>query len=244
MDKPVSNVRTPGWTLLLPFLLFMIIGGWEPTSAVHDAEAMVPYRLYPLVYSLKIAVTTLAVLVCFVWWRKEFPLRFTRQTWLAVLAGAVGFMVWVGVCHLNLEKQILAFAGQNVALGVRSGYNPFVNLSPDQANLFWIVRLIGLALVVPIMEEFFLRGFLLRYVLGDHWQTVPFGTLTPMVWGTTLVYAAATHPGEAVAAILWFSAVTWFSARTRNIWDAVVFHAVTNLLLGLYVFQSGEWMFL
>jgi len=29
--------------------------------------------------------------------------------------------------------------------------------------------------------------------------------------------------------------------RTRNLWDCVVAHAVTNLLLGLYVVHSGQW---
>jgi hypothetical protein len=29
--------------------------------------------------------------------------------------------------------------------------------------------------------------------------------------------------------------------KTRNIWDCVVAHAVTNLLLGVYVVHWGRW---
>jgi len=29
--------------------------------------------------------------------------------------------------------------------------------------------------------------------------------------------------------------------RTRSIWDCVLAHAVTNLLMGLYVIASGAW---
>ena len=29
--------------------------------------------------------------------------------------------------------------------------------------------------------------------------------------------------------------------RTRNIWDCVAAHAITNLILGIYVVHSGTW---
>jgi membrane protease YdiL (CAAX protease family) len=35
--------------------------------------------------------------------------------------------------------------------------------------------------------------------------------------------------------------VTWLMVKTRNIWDCVVAHAVTNLLLGVYVVATGQW---
>jgi hypothetical protein len=52
------------------------------------------------------------------------------------------------------------------------------------------------------------------------------------------------HPAEALAAAVWFSLVTWLMVKTRNIWDCVAAHAVTNLLLGFYVLYTGEWRFL
>jgi len=52
------------------------------------------------------------------------------------------------------------------------------------------------------------------------------------------------HPAEMVAAAVWFSLVTWLMLRTRNIWDCVAAHAVTNLLLGIYVVTTGEWQFM
>jgi hypothetical protein len=49
------------------------------------------------------------------------------------------------------------------------------------------------------------------------------------------------HPQEALAAVVWFGAVAWLMIRTKNVWDCVVAHAITNLLLGVYVVVSGEW---
>jgi uncharacterized protein len=49
------------------------------------------------------------------------------------------------------------------------------------------------------------------------------------------------HPAELLAAAVWFTLVTWLMLRTKNIWDCVVAHAVTNFLLGVYVvFMGGD----
>jgi membrane protease YdiL (CAAX protease family) len=50
-----------------------------------------------------------------------------------------------------------------------------------------------------------------------------------------------THPGELLAAAIWFSLVTWLMVRTKNIWDCVIAHAITNLLLGIYVVSFSRW---
>ena len=97
----------------------------------------------------------------------------------------------------------------------------------------------GLAIVVPVIEEFFLRGFAMRFVMEKDWWKVPFGTVNRLaiVVGTVLPMLIA--PGELLAAAVWFSLVTWLMLRTKNIWDCVVAHAVTNLLLGVYVVVMG-----
>jgi hypothetical protein len=70
---------------------------------------------------------------------------------------------------------------------------------------------------------------------------VPFGVVTPLaaVVGTAL--PMLMHPAELLAAAVWFSLVTWLMASTKNIWDCVAAHAVTNLLLGIYVVSQEQW---
>jgi hypothetical protein len=60
------------------------------------------------------------------------------------------------------------------------------------------------------------------------------GTLVPVLM----------HPAELFAAAVWFSMITWLMAQTKNIWDCVAAHAVTNLCLGVWVLASGDWYFL
>ena len=73
---------------------------------------------------------------------------------------------------------------------------------------------------------------------------VPFGTLTPVAIAAGTLLPMLLHPGEMFAAAVWFSLVTWLMYKTKNIWDCVVAHAVTNLLLGVWVVTTGDWYFL
>jgi CAAX prenyl protease-like protein len=113
---------------------------------------------------------------------------------------------------------------------------------PAWAYVFLLIRFTGLVLIVPIMEEFFLRGFVLRFIIDpDDWFKVPFGTATNFVVLAGTAVPLLMHPGEVLASIVWFSGITWLMIRTRNIWDCIAAHAVTNLLMGLWVVFSGQW---
>ena len=148
---------------------------------------------------------------------------------------------------LEIERNVLAAVGLEklVDMGERSGYNPFEQISSAAgAWAFLTVRFFGLAVVVAVIEEFFLRGFLMRYFMMHDWWKSPFGKVnaTAVVVGT--VFPMMMHPGELLAAAVWFSMVTLLMIRTKNIWDCVLAHAITNLLLGVYVVYSGEWYFM
>lgn len=262
--------RHPWAIFLLPMIVYMLLGSLEPKPPVAQAgdveliepatpEAVtaeddelywdprvgllphIPYRLYPQVYALKIAATCLAMLVV---WPGYRTFR-GRVSPLAVGVGIVGVVLWIGLCHLRIEAQLLEPIGLGwlVGAGVRSAFNPLEQLAgdPGWAYGFLAIRFFGLAAVVPVIEEFFLRGFLMRYVVHDQWWNVPFGVVnrTAVVVGTAV--PMLMHPGELLAALVWFSMVTWLMVRTRNIWDCVVAHAVTNFLLGVYVVASGHW---
>jgi CAAX prenyl protease-like protein len=99
---------------------------------------------------------------------------------------------------------------------------------------------VGLVLIVPVIEEFFLRGFLMRYVVNDAWWEVPFGQVNRAAIVVGTLFPVLYHP-EKLAALVWFSLVTWLMVRTRNIWDCIAAHAITNLMLGVYVVTQGEW---
>jgi CAAX prenyl protease-like protein len=227
---------------VLPFAVYMLMNQFEPKPPGLEEEAgrftlSIPYSYYPAIYTLKIVLTLMAI-----WFVRPGYAEFRwRLSPLAPLVGAVGVLVWLGFTHLALESQVLGAVGLEgfVELGARSAFNPLAEIEqPAGAWAFLAIRFYGLVAIVPLIEEFFLRGFVMRFVADAEWWKVPIGT--PHLMGIALATAAAVslHPAEMLAELAWFSLVTWLMLRTRNIWDCVVAHGVTNLLLGLYVVAS------
>ncbi len=240
-------MRNEQWLIYcLPFILFMLVGVFEPhgpTKGVFAEEGYITYNLYPFVYTLKIILTSLAIV--WVWpGYRQFPWKVNR---LGVVVGIVGAVLWISI---NKGQQFISAdllkdwgLGSLTKLGARSGFNPLHELrdNPGWAWQFLAIRFFGLVIIVPIIEEFFLRGFLMRYFIEYDWWKVPFATMTPLAILVGIGVPMLMHPQELIAAFVWFSMVTWLMFHTRNIWDCVVAHGVTNLLMGLWVVYSGDW---
>lgn len=254
---------------VLPFVVYMLAGQLEqpaaeppPPIAAADAEddpfaddetdttpgdgfaassssTVSHASRYPIAYAIRIGLTIAAMLLVLPVYR-QFQLR---VSWLAFAIGAIGAPLWIGLCHLQrsyvaLPESVAAWIG-----GARHGYDPFAVLGdqPAMLALFLAVRFLGLALIVPIIEEFFLRGFLARFVADADWWKIPIGAASATSIGAIVAYAVLTHPTELIAAAAWFLLVTWLVARSKNIWDAVAAHATTNLLLGIWVLTSKQF---
>lgn len=218
----------------------MIVGSLEPTD---PASSM--YAYYPWFYGFKLLATVAALRVV---WPVYRPL-IRPIGWQGIAVGIVGAVLWIGICHLELERTYLLPLAKSIGLDgflgsqTRSAFNPFVQLSghPIGVVLYLLVRGIGLVLIVPIVEEYFLRGFLMRYVAADKWWKYPIGSVTRnSVIAGTLV-PMLMHPGELLAAAVWFSLVTLLFVRSKNLWECIAAHCATNLLLGIYVVLFSAW---
>ncbi|MBX7072585.1 MAG: CAAX prenyl protease-related protein [Pirellulales bacterium] len=248
---------SPGWrpwlVYVAPFAIYMLLNTLEPgppDPAKPDAQAAapggilaIPYQYYPLVYTIKIAVTAAFLIAV----ARDLARLSWRVSPRAIGVGIVGVAVWIGICELHLEERLLAPLGlaSYLGLGARAAYNPLAELGdrPLLAYTFLAVRFLGLVVIVPIVEELFWRGFLMRFITDQRWWTLP---LVAVSWTGVAVATAAfasAHPAELLAAIAWFSLVTWLMFRTQNLTDCVVAHGTTNLLLGLYVVATGSWRY-
>jgi CAAX prenyl protease-like protein len=227
----------PWLTCVAPLVVLMTTGLLEPTPSGSGLAATlgIPYAAYPLVYAIRIAAG-IAILV--VAW-PHLRVWVGTPTWWPPLLGLALVVPWVILAQLQRE------AGWTFGMGERAGYNPFdVSNLGATATLAWaflMVRAIGLVVVVPIVEELFVRGFFMRYAMEERFWTVPFGTLTFTSAGACLVYAVASHPAEAVAAVGWFAIVSGIAVATRKPIDCILCHAATNLALGVYVVTTGTW---
>ena len=233
--------RYPWLTFLLPFLVYMGVGSLEP-SADGDVwlNLGIEYRHYPFIYTAKIVLTVVAIIFVLPGYR---TFRFHVGP-LGPLVGVLGGVAWIVLSQLHLEAKLLDLLGLGgrLDLGERPAFNPLEQLSdtPAWAYGFLAIRLLGLVVVVAVIEEFFLRGFLMRMVVAEQWWTLSIGQVNRLAIVAGTVIPMLYHP-ELVAALVWFSAVTWLMLKTKNIWDCITAHAVTNCLLGVYVLTTGEW---
>lgn len=241
-DSP-SLVHKPTVAFLTPLLVFLVIVQWYPSFSdgqqTADGGVSFDTKLYMAMLVVQIAIATGLL----VWFRKIYLRHFLMKiSPLSVVVGVVGIFVWVGLCHLELENQVLALIGWGKTSAERPSFNPFLHLPTVGWQIAFLVpRFVVLAIIVPIIEELFLRGWVVRFVHDPDWELV---SLKRLSWAAILaptVYGVSTHPGEAVAAIAWFSLVTWLMLKTGNVWDCVMAHAVTNLLLGIYVIWFAQW---
>ena len=112
---------------------------------------------------------------------------------------------------------------------------------------FWLnlsLRMLRMVVIVPLVEEIFWRGFLLRYLVRKEFHTVPMGTFTWMSFGVTTAGFCLEHsPPDWPAAVLTGMLFNLVAYRTRSLAACVLTHAVTNLVLALYILERKQWGF-
>jgi CAAX prenyl protease-like protein len=228
-----------------PFILFFAIPSlmtYEQTNINEqgDAETVILAGRYTAMIAARVIVMAIAIGLFWRYYLRSFPLRFDH--W-GVVTGLVGGVLWIGLCQLGIESALLGLLSlPEQLLGARDGVNPFETY-PESADrmVFLAFRFALLVITVPIAEELFLRGFFMRMMDAVDWEKLPLKDIgtSGLVAGT--VYGMATHPSEFIAAAAWFSLVTLLMVKTNKFWNCVVAHAVTNLMLGIYVLWTGTW---
>ncbi|MFL6530509.1 MAG: CAAX prenyl protease-related protein [Chthoniobacterales bacterium] len=172
-----------------------------------------------------------AVLLIIFWRRYEF--HPVRQLWLVLLVGSVSLAIWIAP---------QAFFG---AAPRTDGFNP--DLIASNPAAYWatvLLRFFRLVVVVPLIEEIFWRGFLLRYLIDEKFERVPFGTFSWLSFAVvTLAFTFSHSSADWIVAAVVGSLFNLVAYRTKSLTSCVLVHAITNLLLGLWIMQTKQWGF-
>jgi CAAX prenyl protease-like protein len=219
------NISVEIWARVLPFALYMVFLAIE--GGLADLAPAIDVRW---VYPVKIA----AVLAALWYYRAVYSELLVRPSrlWAGLIAPVIGLAVFV--LWINLD------AGW-MNLGAGAGYDP-----RDVDGAFnWpllLLRLAGAALVVPLMEELFWRSFLLRWI-----QQQDFLALEPARIGLRAILISSLLFGLEhslwLAGIVAGLAYAWLYRASGNLWPPIIAHAATNLVLGLWVLNTGAWQF-
>jgi len=106
---------------------------------------------------------------------------------------------------------------------------------------FWI-HMFGTSVVIAIIEEFFYRGFLYRWMMGSPFYKFSMGNMQWTLLLLISVFFAVSH-FEWGAAIICGIAFGLLAIKTQDIWAAIIAHGTTNFLLGLYVIKYNAYQF-
>jgi uncharacterized protein len=214
-----------------PFLAFFaVLGMGLVTEKIFDglafwAVSAPNYWVFPL----QTAVCS-AVLIRY---RQWYPLTLPRGTAVATAIGVLAFLIWIAPQEwLGQPRRLEGFDPRFFG---ESGWPYILNLG---------LRIIRLVIVIPLVEEIFWRGFLLRYLVDNDFTTVRMGTFTWTSFTVVTIGFVLEHsPADWAAAALTGALYNLVAYRTQSLSACVLTHAVTNALLGWYVLRTGQWGF-
>ena len=159
---------------------------------------------------------------------------------LSILIGLAVFVVWIGpdLISPNWHHFILF---NNGVVGHPAGNTP-----PASKNdpVFLVFRIAISVVAVPILEELFWRGWLMRSLIdANDFTRVPLGAYTPLAFWAVAVLFASEHGSFWDVGLVTGIIFNWWMIRTRNLWDCIIMHAVTNAALAAYVVLCGQWQY-
>jgi CAAX prenyl protease-like protein len=180
-----------------------------------------------------------AVLVAAILYFSRSVLPMRAPHWPASIAvGIAVFLIWVAPDALIPGwRENLFF--QNAITG-----HVTTSIAPRELTpLMLVLRTMRAALIVPVIEEIFWRGWLPRWMQDNSFSKIRLGQYTPFAFWITAVLFAAEHGPFWEVGLIAGIIYNWWMRRTRSLGDVIVAHAVTNLALSLYVIRTELWMF-
>lgn len=167
------------------------------------------------------------------WFRREYRWHRLSGIGFAIAVALFVFVLWIS------PQVFFGFPSR------MEGFDP--GIFGSQPGLYWSTvafRFLRLVVVVPLIEEIFWRGFLLRYLIAEDFVCVPFGSFSWLSFGAvTMLFALSHSKADWGAALVTGALYNWVAYRTKSLSACVLTHAVTNLLLGLWIMQTRQWGF-
>ncbi|HEX7518342.1 MAG TPA: CAAX prenyl protease-related protein [Chthoniobacterales bacterium] len=168
-----------------------------------------------------------------IWFWREYQVRTARRIVFTAAVALLVFALWIA------PQELLGFAPR---LG---GFNS--EIFSGQPATYWAVvavRFVRLVVVVPLVEEIFWRGFLLRYFVNEKFHTVPVGTFSWLSFAVVTVGFGFAHSrADWMAALITGALYNCVAYRTKSLASCALAHAITNLFLGLWIMKTRQWGF-
>lgn len=171
-----------------------------------------------LAFALKIVFTSLLL----IHWRKWFAFK-PKFDLYSVFVGICIALIWFGL----------------------EGYYPLLGELPAVSAFATVDIILKLAMGVmlaPIVEEFFTRFFLHRFLEAKNWLKVPLGHFSWVPFIITTLFFGFAHGRWLVGLISGILLnLLWYKKKDMN--SVVMAHLTANLVLGILVIVFQRWEF-
>jgi membrane protease YdiL (CAAX protease family) len=193
-------------------------------------------------YILKIIIVPFLLYWAWKWYAPiTGPKKISGSIIYGIIFGIAGFAVW---CLLMI---------------------PFIEVTEKPwTNSSFFLRVFSASLIVPVFEEFFIRGYIFRVAfqwdvnrkkdnivspLNETLDNNHINDVTPGAWSlmaifvSTLAFTAGHLPIEWAAAAAYSILISILWIIRKDLLSCMVAHGTTNLTLALYVYFTGHWGF-
>jgi len=242
-EPELSKVPEPEWVarlaksrpdvvLMAPFMVYLVL---------LVLNSRVPANYMPVAIVIR-GIGALAVVWLF---RRHLPPMGESHWPLAIVVGVLVAAGWVAGQHLfNTAVEQAGLSGKWYIFKLREIDDPRVGLSAFSWRSQVLMRIAVASITVPIVEEIFWRGFLLRALINwDHFEKIPLGTFTWFSFLGTSLLSTLEHPDNWAVSILCWFAYNGLMYWKKSIGCLIITHGVTNLVLYLYVIAASDWLF-
>ncbi|MBS1855554.1 MAG: CAAX prenyl protease-related protein [Acidobacteria bacterium] len=219
-----EKLRRATFAYVAPFVVFAGVMGLEKLLNLPVAYA----------YPLRFALTLAAILV---FSRPYLSLR-PGTPLASVGVGILVFVVWIAPDQLFGYRHHWLF--ENGLMGHAS------STIPDGLHdhvAFLVLRCVSSFALVPVIEELFWRGWMMRWLIHNDFLSVPLGKYARGAFWITAVLFASEHGPYWEVGLAAGAVYNWWIVRTRNLADCILAHAVTNALLAGWVLAMGQWQY-
>lgn len=220
-----SLIRHPALPYVIPFgvfLAFLALDRYLPFSSETN-------------YAVRFFVV-FAVLALFS--RKVITPQFSHF-WGSLAWGVALFTIWVGPDVLwPAYRQSWLF--NNSIVGAPKSSLP----QGVKASLTFIIfRVLSSVVNVPVLEELFWRGWLMRWLISPDFLKVPLGSYTRQSFWLVAALFASEHGSYWDVGLIAGVVFNWWLMRTKSLADCILAHAVTNACLAAYILIRGQWQY-
>jgi CAAX prenyl protease-like protein len=210
-----------------PFIAFITVGAiTQVQPEVLPVEGALTQWLHPL----KGALAGLLLIWFWPHYQELRPKFEPSVRWwpVSLLSGLGVFALWI---YLDAPWMMI---------GSSTPFSPVFPHDGRLDKLLLAVRLLGLIVVVPIMEELFWRSFFMRWLTKSVFNSVDPRSITPFAfWVTAGAFAIEHH--------LWLAGLiagvvfNLLYVRSGSLWVPIIAHAVANACLGTYIATYNRW---